>query len=38
MYLSVTSTSLLTPRNHAFVGFDNYVSLFSSQRFVGTLW
>ena len=38
MYLSVTSTSLLTPRNHTFVGLDNYVSLFTSRRFAGTVW
>ncbi len=38
MYLSLTSTSLLTPRNNTFVGFDNYVALFRSQRFLGTVW
>ena len=38
MFLSLTSTSLLSPRNHRFVGLDNYISLFTSQRFAGTLW
>ena len=38
LYLSFTSTSLLTPRDHVFVGLENYHDLFSSADFYNTLW
>ena len=37
LYLSFTSTSLLSPREHVFVGFDNYRDLFIAGDFVNTL-
>jgi multiple sugar transport system permease protein len=33
LYLSFTSTSLLTPRQHTFVGLDNYRDLFRTAEF-----
>jgi multiple sugar transport system permease protein len=36
-YLSFTSTSLLSPREHVFVGFDNYRDLFYASDFANTL-
>lgn len=38
LFLSFTSTSLLAPRNHTFVGLANYMSLFGSKHFMNTLW
>jgi multiple sugar transport system permease protein len=38
LYFSVTKTSLLRPRVHLFVGFDNYISLFGDPDFLKTLW
>lgn len=38
MYLSFTSTSLLTPSQHKWVGFDNYRELFRSNDFLKSLW
>ena len=37
LYLSFTSTSLLSPREHVFVGFDNYRDLFQASDFANTL-
>ena len=37
LYLSFTSTSLLSPREHVFVGFDNYRDLFVASDFANTL-
>ena len=37
LYLSFTSTSLLSPREHVFVGFDNYRDLFAASDFANTL-
>jgi multiple sugar transport system permease protein len=37
LYLSFTSTSLLSPREHVFVGFDNYRDLFLASDFANTL-
>jgi len=37
LYLSFTSTSLLSPREHVFVGFDNYRDLFYASDFANTL-
>lgn len=38
LFLSFTSTSLLSPQNHTFVGLANYTSLFASKQFLGTIW
>lgn len=37
LYLSFTSTSLLSPRQHAFVGLDNYVDLFRTGDFYNSI-
>lgn len=37
-YLSFTSTSLLTPSLHKWVGLDNYRDLFRSADFLKSLW
>jgi multiple sugar transport system permease protein len=37
-YFSFTETSLLKPRDHLFVGLDNYTYLFSDPQFLGALW
>jgi multiple sugar transport system permease protein len=38
LFLSFTSTSLLAPQNHTFVGLANYTTLFSNKQFLGTIW
>jgi multiple sugar transport system permease protein len=38
LYLSFTSTSLLTPTIHKWVGVDNYRELFSNADFLKSLW
>ena len=38
LFLSFTSTSLLSPSQHVFVGIDNYRDLFSTSDFYNTLW
>jgi multiple sugar transport system permease protein len=38
MYLSLTSTSLLSPRQHTFVGLANYAELFRSPDFYHSVW
>ncbi len=37
LYLSFTSTSLLTPRTHVFVGLDNYRDLFRTRDFLNSI-
>jgi multiple sugar transport system permease protein len=37
LYLSFTATSLLSPREHVFVGFDNYRDLLNASDFANTL-
>ena len=37
LYMSFTSTSLLNPRQHVYVGLDNYRDLFSASDFYNTL-
>jgi multiple sugar transport system permease protein len=36
--LSFTRTSLLNPSNNEWIGFDNFVKIFSSSQFQHTLW
>lgn len=38
LYLSFTSTSLLSPRDHTWVGLDNYRDLFATNDFHHVLW
>jgi len=38
MYLSLTSTSLLSPRQHTWVGLANYAELFRSPDFYHSIW
>ncbi|WP_342358808.1 sugar ABC transporter permease [Terrarubrum flagellatum] len=38
LYLSFTSTSLLTPANHIWVGLDNYRELFRNADFLHSIW
>lgn len=38
LYLSFTSTSLLNPRQHTFVGFDNYRDLIGSKDFYNSIY
>ncbi len=38
LYLSFTSTSLLSPRQHTWVGLDNYRELFRSSDFIHAIW
>lgn len=38
LFLSFTSTSLLTPGNHVWVGLDNYRELFRNADFLHSIW
>lgn len=38
LYLSFTSTSLLTPANHVWVGLDNYRELYRNADFLHAIW
>jgi multiple sugar transport system permease protein len=37
LYLSFTSTSLLSPRQHTWVGLDNYIELFRTPDFINAI-